>query len=128
MINMKSIILSALENNASLVSVIDSYNGYPAIFPNKSPTNQDFDNYVTYQLINNVNVDYGDNKAIREYIHFQVSGFVRNASTTTIGQEISNSMESIGFYRTYIGEIYESDTGYTHVSTRWKTKIRKGNK
>lgn len=126
MINLKDDILRALEGNDTLTSELDEYNGYPAIFPNKAPSNQDFDTYVIYQLINNVDIDYGDNQPIREYIHYQVSVFTKQSSTTLLGEEVNTSMEQLGFYRTYIGEIYEYDTGYTHISTRWKIKLRKG--
>lgn len=125
MINLKDNILNALELNTNLTAQLDLYKGYPAIFPNKAPSNQDFGTYAIYQLINNTDVDYADNKAIREYIHYQVSVFTKQGSTTSLGEEVKNSMQLLGFYRTYIGEIYESDTGYTHVSTRWKTKLRK---
>lgn len=127
MINLKDDILQELENNATLTAELDEYNGYPAVFPNKAPSNQDFNTYVIYQLINNVDIDYADNTAIREYIHYQVSVFTKQGSTTLLGDEINTSMERLGFYRTYIGETYEYDTGYTHISTRWKTKKRKGN-
>lgn len=122
MINLKDDILQSLESNTALT--VSDYNGYPAIFPNKAPANQDFETYIIYQLINNVDIDYADNKPLREYIHYQVSVFTKG-STTSLGEEVKNSMQSLGFFRTYIGEMYESDTGYTHISTRWKTKLRK---
>lgn len=125
MINLKDDILQALENNTTLTGQLDFYKGYPAIFPNKSPANQDFDTYVIYQLINNVDIDYADNRPLREYIQYQVSVFTKQGSTTSIGEEVKNSMQSLGFFRTYFGEVYESDTGYTHISTRWKIKLRK---
>jgi hypothetical protein len=125
MINLKDDILNALETNTNLASLLDTYNGYPAIFPNKAPRNQDFNTYVIFQLINNVNIDYGDNKPLREYIHYQVSVFTKTGSTTSLGNEVVTSMEGLGFFRTYFGEVYESDTGYTHISTRWKIKLRK---
>lgn len=121
MIDLKDDILHALENNTDLTAKLDFYSGYPAIFQNKAEPNQDFDTYIIYQLINNTDSDYADNKALREYIHFQVSVFTKGA-TTSLGEEIVKSMELLGFYRVYIGEIYESDTGYTHISTRWKIK------
>lgn len=125
MINLKSAILNALEQNNELSSLLDKYNGYPAIFPNKAPSNQDFNTYIIYQLINNVDIDYAENKPRREYIHYQISIFTKSANTTKLGEEVVKSMESLGFFRTYIGEIYETETGYTHISTRWKTKVRK---
>jgi hypothetical protein len=125
MINLKSDILQALETNTALTKFLDLYEGYPAIFPNKAPANQNFNAYIIYQLINNTDIDYADNKPLREYIHYQVSVFTRESSTTSIGNEVVKSMESLGFFRTYFGEIYESDTGYTHISTRWKIKLRK---
>lgn len=126
MINLKDDILQALELNTNLTAKIDAYKGYPAIFSLKAPSNQDFNTYVVYQLINNVDINYADNKALREYIHYQVSVFTKQGSTTSLGEEVKNSMQSLRFYRTYIGEMYESDTGYTHISTRWKTKMKKG--
>ncbi|GGJ48467.1 hypothetical protein [Virgibacillus salexigens] len=128
MINLKDDILNALESNPDLTSNLDIYKGYPAIFPNKAPANQDFNTYIIYQLINNVDIDYADNEALREYIQFQVSVFTKQGSTTLLGDEINSSMKSLGFFRSYIGEMYESDTGYTHISSRWKTKVRKGEK
>jgi len=128
MINLKDDILQVLENNTELAAQLSFYKGYPAIFPNKPPANQDFDTYVIYQLINNVDIDYADNKPLREYIQYQVSVFTKQGSTTLLGEEIDNSMKQLGFFRTYIGEMYESDTGYTHISTRWKIKLRKGAK
>jgi|SRR5699024_7389881 len=123
MINLKPTILHALEE--TLGDKVDSYSGYPSIFPNKAPSNQDFNTYAIYQLINNVDIDYADNKPLRESIHYQVSVFTKNGSVVEIGEGIIKAMESIGFFRVYIGEIYESDTGYTHISTRWKIKLRK---
>lgn len=125
MINLKDDILFALENNPNLAVNLDVYKDYPAVFPNKAPANQDFNTYIVYQLINNVDIDYADNKAIREYIHYQISVFTKQGSTTSLGEEVKNSMQSLGFFRTYFGEMYESDTGYTHISTRWKIKLRK---
>lgn len=124
MIDLKDDILHGLENNTNLTAKLDFYKGYPAIFQNKAEPNQDFNTYIIYQLINNTDSDYSDNKALREYIHFQVSVFTKGA-TTSLGEEIVKSMELLGFYRVYIGETYESDTGYTHISTRWKIKILK---
>ncbi|MBT2215836.1 hypothetical protein KK120_08740 [Virgibacillus dakarensis] len=126
MINLKDDILQALENNTKLTKQLDFYKGYPAIFPNKAPSNQDFDTYIIYQLINNTDTFYADNKPLREYIHYQVSIFTKQGSTTSLGEEVTKSMEGLGFFRTYFGETYEYDTGYTHVSTRWKIKLRKG--
>lgn len=125
MINLKDDILSTLELNTNLTAQLDAYYGYPAIFHLKAEPNQDFETYVIYQRINNTDIDYADNKALREYIHYQVSVFTKQGSTTNLGEEVKNSMQSLGFYRVYIGETYENDTGYTHVSTRWKTKLRK---
>ena len=126
MINLKDDILNALEQNAELTPLLDTYNGYPAIFSLKAPANQDFDTYIIFQLINNVDQDYADNKPLREYIHYQVSVFTKGTNTTKLGEEVVNSMESLGFLRTYIGETYETDTGYTQISTRWKIKLRNG--
>lgn len=125
MINLKDDILQTLENNTTLTAQLDFYRGYPAIFPNMAPANQDFSTYVIYQLINNTDTDYADNKPLREYIHYQVSVFTKQGSTTSLGNEVVKSMESLGFFRTYLGEVYESDTGYTHISSRWKIKLRK---
>ncbi|TFJ92138.1 hypothetical protein [Lentibacillus salicampi] len=125
MINLKDDILQALETNTDLTAQLDFYRGYPAIFPNKTPANQDFDTYIIYQLINNVDIDYADNKALREYVQYQVSVFTKQGSMTSLGEEVNCSMQSLGFFRTYIGEMYESDTGYTHISTRWKVKLEK---
>lgn len=125
MINLKDDILQALESNSNLVAMLDDYGGYPAIFSNHAQSNRDFNAYIVFQLINNQDTFYADNKAVKEYIHFQVSGFIKNGSTTDLGEEINNSMEGLGFYRSYIGEVYESDTSYTHVSTRYKIKKTK---
>ncbi|MDC3412527.1 hypothetical protein [Terrihalobacillus insolitus] len=125
MINVKDDILNALENNTNLTAQLDLYYGYPAIFLNKAEPNQDFNTYVIYQLINNTDINYAENRALREYIQYQVSVFTKTGSTTSLGEEVKNSMQSLGFFRTYIGEIYEADTGYTHVSTRWKIKKMK---
>ncbi|MCG1029311.1 hypothetical protein J5S49_13520 [Virgibacillus halodenitrificans] len=125
MINLKDDILNSLESNTNLTNQLDQFNGLPAVFPNRAPANQNFDTYAIYQLINNVDIDYADNKPLREYIHYQVSIFTKQGSTTSLGEEVKNSMQSLGFFRTYIGEMFESDTGYTHISTRWKIKLRK---
>ena len=125
MINLKDDILNALELNTTLTAQLDTYYGYPAIFNLKAEPNQDFNTYIIYQLINNTDINYAENRATREYIHYQVSVFTKQASTTSLGEEVKNSMQSLGFYRVYIGETYENDTGYTHVSSRWKTKLRK---
>ncbi|UFT98092.1 hypothetical protein KO561_12860 [Radiobacillus kanasensis] len=125
MINLKDDIDRALINNTNLTAALDFYKGYPAIFNLKSDPNQDFNTYIVFQLINNTDIDYADNKPLREYIHYQVSAFTKGDRATLLGEEIKNSMENLGFYRTYIGEVYENDTGYTHISTRWKIKVRK---
>ncbi|MBP1950296.1 hypothetical protein [Virgibacillus litoralis] len=125
MINLKDDILNALELNTTLTGQLDTFYGYPAIFDLKAEPNQDFDTYVIYQLINNTDTFYADNKAKKEYIHYQISVFTKTGSTTSLGNEVTKTMESLGFYRTYIGETYETDTGYTHVSSRWKIKMRK---
>ena len=125
MINLKDDILNALEINTNLTAQLDFYFGYPAIFNLKAEPNQDFNTYIIYQLINNTDINYAENRATREYIHYQVSIFTKKGSTTSLGEEVKNSMQSLGFFRTHIGEMYETDTGYTHISTRWKTKLRK---
>lgn len=125
MINLKDDILIALEQNTTLTAKLDQFNGYPAIFLNHAPSNETFNHYIIFQLINNVDIDYADNQALREYIHYQVSVFTKEGPLTLLGEEVTKTMESLGFFRTYIGETYESDTGYTHISTRWKTKKRK---
>ena len=125
MINLKDDILNALEINTNLTARLDFYEGYPAIFDLKAPSNQDFDTYIIYQLINNTDEFYADNKALAERLQYQVSVFTKKGSTTILGEEVKNSMQSLGFFRTHIGETYETDTGYTHISSRWKTKLRK---
>lgn len=125
MINLKDDILAELEANVELVNQLDSYETYPAIFDKKAPANQDFDTYVIYQLINNTDTFYADNKAKKEYIHYQISVFTKTGSTTSLGDQVVKSMEELGFIRVYIGETHETDTGYDHISTRWKIKVNK---
>lgn len=83
MINLKDDILTGLEANTNLTAQLDFYKGYPAVFPNKTQPNQDFDTYIIYQLMNNVDIDYADNKPLREYIHYQISVFTKQGSAAS---------------------------------------------
>ncbi|MCP3738817.1 hypothetical protein [Rossellomorea sp. BNER] len=123
--NVKDDVLHELELNTSLTAQLDAYSGYPAIFHLKAPSNQDFDTYVVYQLINNTDTFYADNKSLKEYIHIQISVFTKQGSTTSLAEEVNKAMRSLGFYRVVVGESHESDTGYDHIYTRWKIKINK---
>lgn len=118
MINLRDDILNALKQNTSLVELLGTYKGLPAIFNLNSPDDEIYPR-ITFFELNNVDQDYADNQPINSLIRFQIDIWSKG-NPINLANEINKTMESLGFVRTFTTDLYESDLKVYHKPIRFK--------
>jgi hypothetical protein len=117
MMNLKPMILQALESNQALISLL----GGPRIYQLVAPDPNEFPRITFFELVN-MDSRFADDEAIASEIHFQIDVWSKE-STTAIAQEVDRTMKSIGFRRYSAADLYEEDTQVFHKGLRYKTMI-----
>lgn len=113
MLNVKPLVVEALENNETLVNLLG---GRKVFF---MTTSEDTElPYITYQEIVNVDDTYYDNEAYSSEIQLAIDIW-SDSSTTKIAQEVDKTMKSIGFKRLSAIDLYHEETGIHHKSMRY---------
>lgn len=114
MLNVKPLVVEALENNETLVSLLG---GKKVFF---MTTSEDMDlPYITYQEIVNVDDTYFDNEAYSSEIQLAIDIWSYD-STTKIAQEVDKTMKNLGSRRLGAVDLYHEETGIHQKSMRYK--------
>ncbi len=118
MIDHGDLILDTLKGNQVLIDELGQYYGSPAVFRLFSPEGNLYPR-VTFFELNNFDTQFGDNKANAGIGKFQIDIWTKG-NPKIIKQAVNESMESIGFFRTFVTEMYEEETKTIHVPMRYK--------
>lgn len=125
MINIKPDVVTALENDQTLVGLL----GGPRIYLLNAPDAKEFPR-ITYYEANNAEYPYADElEAITEVLlvvdiwNKTSSDGTNDGSTSAIAQAVDNVMATQGFYREFSTDLYEDDTLVYHKSMRYR-KLR----
>lgn len=114
MLNVKPLVVEALENNQTLVNLLG---GKKVFF---MTTSEDTElPYITYQEIVNIDDTYYDNKAYSSEIQLVINIW-SYGSTTKIAQEVDKTMKNLGFRRLGAVDLYHEETGIHQKSMRYK--------
>lgn len=119
MINVRPLIVGALEGNQELIDLL----GGPWIYHLKAPDAATFPR-ITYFELNNYDSDYADDAGIASRVHMQVSIWTQKAAELPlIGAEVDRSLVDIGFTRSTAFEMYEDDIEVFHLALRYGGKF-----
>jgi len=117
MLNVKPLVVEALENNETLVNLLG---GKKVFFMTTSEDTKL--PYITYQEIVNVDDTYYDNEAYSSEIQFVINIWVPgDESTTKIAQEVDKTMKSLGFKRLSAVDLYHKETEIFQKNMRYRT-------
>jgi hypothetical protein len=118
-INLKPLIVSALESNQALISLL----GGPRIYFMMAPDAEEFPR-ITYFELNNTDEDYADDDPISSRVSFQISIWTKDpAQISPLAQEVDRTMTEVGFYRTFTTDLFEADTLVYHKPMRYSGKF-----
>jgi Protein of unknown function (DUF3168) len=118
-INVKPLIISALDGNAELISLL----GGPRIYFMVAPNADEFPR-ITYFELNNVDEDYSDDAPVSSRVSVQISIWTKDpAQISPIVQEVDETMKGIGFYRTSSIDMYEDDVKVFHKALKYSGKF-----
>lgn len=115
MLNVKPLVVEALENNETLVSLLG---GKKVFFMTTSEDTKL--PYITYHEIVNVDDTYYDNEAYSSEIQLVINIW-SDGSTTTIAQEVDKTMKSLGFKRLSAVDLYHKETDIFQKNMRYGT-------
>ena len=116
MINIKPDILSALQNDSGLFSLL----GNTAIYQLKAPSAREFPR-ITFYEYSNIGLLYADDTETESEISVQIDVFCMNGATTAISIAVDRIMKSIGFFRISSNDLYEDldDLQIYHKAMRY---------
>ncbi|MEH6848564.1 tail completion protein gp17 [Bacillus pseudomycoides] len=112
--NLRPIIVQALENDPALVLLL----GGKRVYYHKAIDAQEFPR-ITFFELNNTGDSFADNQEIVSDISFQIDIWSNN-STSAIHVKVDEIMKSIGFFRSAVADLYESDTQVFHYAMRYR--------
>lgn len=115
MINVKPEIVSALESNEALLSLL----GGPRIYQIKAPDAEEFPR-ITFFELTNFDTAYADDQAIASEVHIQIDIWSKE-STSDIAIEVDRTMKSLSYKRDSSADFYEADTKVFHKALRYST-------
>ncbi|MDB5053148.1 MAG: conserved phage protein [Bacilli bacterium] len=122
MIDLKPTILTALEANATLTTILglDKFN----IIPIYQTVAKDPEKYprVTFFELSNIDPKYADDVAITSEIGYQIDVWSLG-STFEAAAQIDLTMKSLNFKRISSQDLYESDMKIFHKAMRYETII-----
>lgn len=116
MINIKPDILSALQNDSVLFSLL----GNTAIYQLKAPSAREFPR-ITFYEYSNIGTLYADDVETESEISIQIDVFCMNGATTAIAIAVDRIMKSNGFFRISSNDLYEDldDLQIYHKAMRY---------
>lgn len=115
MINLKTTVVSALKQDATLSSLIDGRVIFMSL-----PDAPTFP-CVTYYEQNNSPALMGDGEELTSESVMVIDVWSKG-STTAIAQAVDAVMVGLNFRREFSGDLYEKDTGVYHKSMRYRHK------
>jgi hypothetical protein len=113
MINIKPKVYEALQNDATLISLLggiitnDSVT-YNRIYQLMAPNANEFPRLVFWEM-DNIGANFADDEEQESEISIQIDIYTKNQSTSDIAKEVDNLMKSIGFFRTASTDQYNED-------------------
>lgn len=116
MINLKPVVLQALESNQALLSLL----GGKRIYQLVAPDAEEFPR-VTFFELDNRDYSFADDTALSSEIKFQISVWSKG-STSAIAMEVDKTMKELGFQRYFATDLYEDDTKVFHKPMRYRTQ------
>jgi len=122
MIDIKPIILAALEANSTLSSLLglDKFN----LKPIYQSVTKDADKYprITFFELSNIDNDYADDAATSSGIGLQIDVWSKG-NTFAVAAQVDITMKSLNFKRMNAQDFYESDTFIYHKAMRYESNI-----
>jgi len=115
MINPKPEILTALEGNTALTGLL----GGKRIYFMKAPHADEFPR-ITFFEIDNIGALYADDQELGSTIYVQLDIWSKG-STSTIAEEVDETMKTLGYGRSAAADLFEQDTLIFHKAMRYKT-------
>lgn len=93
MINLKPMIVQALESNPTLISLLGGFKIYNITKPNQDENGNPINPpYITFFEITNFDSDYADDEPFASEIHFQIDIWSMG-STSKLAQEVDGTMK-----------------------------------
>jgi len=114
MTNHKTALVSTLENDVTLTSLLGGKRIYFYFAPDNTPCP-----YITYYELNNTDAGFADDVAISTEVVMVIDIWAKG-STTAIFERVDFLMKQLGYIREYAGDLYEPDTGVHHKTTRYR--------
>ena len=116
MINLKPQILSALQADSQLITMLGGQRIYQLV----APTATEFPR-ITFYEYENIGAVYADDDEYASEIFMQIDVWCQNASTSAIAQRVDVVMKSQGFLRLEAQDLFEddSDTRIFHKAMRY---------
>lgn len=120
MINLKPILVAALEANETLAALLgmDRFNAKP-IYQSVAKDAEKFPR-ITFFEMDNFDTDYADDEAYGSEVQFQIDIWSKG-STSAIAGEVDKIMKSLSFKRDSSADLYEDDTLIYHKGMRYST-------
>jgi len=116
MIDIKPVILSALENDAKIVEQLGGLNIYQLTTPKQYPS-------ITFFEYDNIDSNYADDEATASRFYIQIDVWDKRPRDD-IAIEVNRVMKSLGFSRASSIDLFEADTAICHKAMRFKaTKL-----
>ncbi len=115
MINLKTTVVSALKQDATLSSLIAGRVIFMTL-----PDSPTFP-CITYYEQNNTPALVGDGEELTSESVMVIDVWSKG-STTTIAQAVDSVMTGLNFRREFSGDLYENDTKVYHKSMRYRHK------
>jgi hypothetical protein len=115
--NLRPIILQALTNDQTLLSLLGGAHIYSRIAPNSSELPR-----IIYFEYLNIDNSFADDEAVGSNIGFQLDIW-SDEDTTEIGQAVDDIMKGIGFARTYAIEEFDEEVRLFRFVMRYTVQI-----
>lgn len=123
MIDIKPVVLQALESNQALVDLIgQDRDGLVRIYQRGTvPYADEFPRITFFEYVNYDN-EFADDEEIGSLIAVQVDIW-HMVSTTAIAKAVDKAMKAAGFRRTSAADLYEDDTKVFHKGLRYQIQM-----
>jgi len=125
MIDLKPVVMQALESDPALVSLIGyDRDGNVKVYELTAPHADDFPR-VTFFEMTNFDSDFADDTELESTISIQVDVWLQGDSETApIAKEVDRIMKSLGYRRTSTSpDLYEEDVDVYHKGLRYTIAV-----
>lgn len=116
MLNVKSELLTALQNNTNLISLLGGNKIYQVIGPDATEFPR-----ITFFEMTNIDRTYSDDAVWSSEIHIQIDIWNQGANTSAIALEVDKTMKGLNYQRTSSTDLYEFEERVFHKAMRYVT-------